>query len=169
LYVWVVKLCWCFAGDDGFLSAYKVITKDVRGYDRARDRFADFVVNRIEAPQLIDEEIPEAQTKAADNQWNRIVDLHIVPHPRLTHPETIAFEYDMQPVKGDGEDGVMLALQVRAAVAGYVLRRWNVDCSKEPSQESNLDGPAYHLWLKNQQTLYGVDNLAIAPGYNTEC
>jgi hypothetical protein len=65
--------------------------------------------------------------------------------------KVIAFEYDMQPVKGDGEDGVMLALQVRAAVAGYVLRRWNVDCSKEPSQESNLDGPAYHLWLKNQQ------------------
>ncbi|SMG65930.1 conserved hypothetical protein [methanotrophic bacterial endosymbiont of Bathymodiolus sp.] len=137
----------------------------VRGYDRARDRFADFVVNRIEAPQLINEEIPEAQTKAADNQWNRIVDLHIVPHPRLTHPETIAFEYDMQAVKGDGEDGVMLALQVRAAVAGYVLRRWNVDCSKA----HKLDGPENHLWLKNQQTLYGVDNLAIAPGYNTEC
>lgn len=135
----------------------------VRGYDRARDRFADFVVNRIEATQLINEEIPEAQTKTADNQWNRIVDLHIVPHPRLTHPETIAFEYDMQPVKGDGEDGVMLALQVRAAVAGYVLRRWNVDCSKA----HKLDGPENHLWLKNQQTLYGVDNLAIAPGYNT--
>lgn len=135
----------------------------VRGYDRARDRFADFVVNRIEAPQLIDEEIPEGQTKTADNQWNRIVDLHIVPHPRLTHPETIAFEYDMQPVKGDGEDAVMLALQVRAAVAGYVLRRWNVDCSKA----HKLDGPENHLWLKNQQTLYGVDNLAIAPGYNT--
>jgi len=140
----------------------------VRGYDRARDRFADFVVNRIEAPQLINEEIPEVQTKAADNQWNRIVDLHIVPHPRLTHPETIAFEYDMQPVKDDldkdrGEDGVMLALQVRAAVAGYVLRRWNVDCSKA----HKLDGPENHLWLKNQQTLYGVDNLAIAPGYNT--
>jgi hypothetical protein len=142
----------------------------VRGYDRARDRFADFVVNRIEAPQLIDEEIPEAQTKTADNQWNRIVDLHIVPHPRLTHPETIAFEYDMQPVKDDldkdrGEDCVMLALQVRAAVAGYVLRRWNVDCSKA----HKLDGPENHLSLKNQQTLYGVDNLAIAPGYNTEC
>jgi len=144
----------------------------VRGFDRARDRFADFVVNRIEAPQLFNEEIPEAQTKTADNQWNRIVDLHIVPHPRLTHPETIAFEYDMQPVKDDldkdrGEDGVMLVLQVRAAVAGYVLRRWNVDCSKEPNQKTSLDGPAYHLWLKNQQTLYGVDNLAIAPGYNT--
>lgn len=144
----------------------------MRGYDRARDRFADFVVNRIEVPQLINEEIPEAQTKAADNQWNRIVDLHIVPHPRLTHPETIAFEYDMQPAKGNGEDGVMLALQVRAAVAGHVLRRWNVDCSKEPNlephKESNLDGPVYHLWLKNQQTLYGVDNLAIAPGFNAE-
>ncbi len=129
----------------------------VRGFDRARNRFGDFVVNRIEAPQIIDEEIPEKQTKAADNQWNRIVDLQIVPHPRLNHPETIEVEYDMSPTK----DGWMLELQVRAAVAGYVLRRWNVDCSKEHL----LDGPENHLWLKNQQTLYGVDNLAIAPGY----
>ena len=125
----------------------------VRGYDRARDRFADFVVNRIEAPQLINEEIPEAQTKAADNQWNRIVDLHIVPHPRLIHPETIAFEYDMK-------EGV-LKVQVRAAVAGYVLRHWNVDCS----DKHQMSGPEFQLWLKNTQTLYGVDNLAIAPGY----
>lgn len=136
----------------------------VRGYDRARSRFADFVVNRIEAPQLLSEEIPQEQTKAADNQWNRIVDLHIVPHPRIEHQETIAFEYNMQTEQSDDENCLMLILQVRAAVAGYVLRRWNVDCSKK----HNLDGPENHLWLKNQQTLYGVDNLAIAPGFNAE-
>jgi hypothetical protein len=27
------------------------------------------------------------------------------------------------------------------------------------------DGPEFQLWLKNTQTLYGVENLAIAPGY----
>ena len=125
----------------------------VRGYDRARSRFADFVVNRIEAPQLLSEEIPEEQTKAADNQWNRIVELHIVPHPKLKHPETIEAEYVMN--RG------LLNLSVRAALAGYVLRKWNVDCSKEHT----LAGPEFHLWLKNTPTLYGVDNLSLAPGY----
>lgn len=125
----------------------------VRGYDRARSRFADFVVNRIEAPQFVSEEIPEDQTKAADNQWNRIVELHIVPHPKLKHPETIEAEYLM--------NSGLLKLSVRAALTGYVLRKWNVDCSKEHT----LDGPEYHLWLKNTPTLYGVDNLSLAPGY----
>jgi hypothetical protein len=128
----------------------------VRGYDRARSRFADFVVNRIEAPQLLSEEIPEEQTKAADNQWNRIVDLHIVPHPKLKHPETIETEYVMNTG--------LLNLSVRAALAGYVLRKWNVDCSKEHT----LAGPEYHLWLKNTPTLYGVDNLSLAPGYKPD-
>jgi hypothetical protein len=126
----------------------------VRGYDRARRRFADFVVNRIEAPQLISEDIPEEQTKAADNQWNRIVELHIVPHPKLKHPETIEAEYVM--------NSGLLNLSVRAALAGYVLRKWNVDCSKDHA----LAGPEYHLWLENTPTLYGVENLSIAPGYS---
>ncbi|SMG64447.1 conserved hypothetical protein, partial [methanotrophic bacterial endosymbiont of Bathymodiolus sp.] len=73
----------------------------------------------------------------------------------------IVFEYDMQPIKDDGEDGAMLALQVRAAVAGYVLRRWNIDCS----EQHLLTGVENHLWLQNRQTLYGVENLVIAPGY----
>ncbi|CAH0992218.1 hypothetical protein SIN8267_02334 [Sinobacterium norvegicum] len=128
----------------------------VRGYDRARERFADFVVNRIETPQLINEEIPEAQTKTADNQWNRIVDLNIVPHPRLSHPETIELEYGME--------NAVLKVQARAAVAGYLLRHWNVDCSKQHS----LTGPEFHLWLQNTPTLYGIDNLQLAAGYESE-
>lgn len=60
------------------------------------------------------------------------------------------------------QDGY-LNVQVRAAVAGYVLRRWNVDCSAEHS----LEGPEYHLWLSNQPTLYGVENLNLAPGYDS--
>ena len=31
---------------------------------------------------------------------------------------------------------------------------------------TGLKGPEYHLWLKNWQALYGVENLVIAPGYN---
>jgi hypothetical protein len=55
----------------------------------------------------------------------------------------------------------VLELNVRAALAGYLLRRWNVDCTKEASLESG----EYQLWLSNRQSLYGAENLAIAPGY----
>ncbi len=125
----------------------------VRAFDRKRERFTDFVINRISNPKILEIDTPKNQAKDSDIQWNRIVEMHIVPHPRLTHPETIEAEYAMT--------GGMLKVQVRAAVAGYVLRRWNVDCSNNYS----LNGPEIHLWLKDKQTLYGVDNLAIAPGY----
>jgi len=126
----------------------------VRAFDRHRARFTDFVINRISDPRLIqDGKIEEHEQKDNDIQWNRIVELEIVPHPRLQFPETIEHEYDMT-------DGT-LHVNVRAAVAGYVLRRWNVDCSEDHC----LDGPEYHLWLENRQALYGVENLVIAPGY----
>lgn len=126
----------------------------VRAYDRMRERFTDFVINRIARLSLLkDAVIPPNETKDADIQWNRIVEMHLVPHPRLHYPETIEYEYGMQ--------NGMLKVNVRAAVAGYVLRRWNVDCSENHA----LTGAEYHLWLKNRQTLYGVKNLVIAPGY----
>jgi len=52
---------------------------------------------------------------------------------------------------------------VRAALAGYLLRRWNVDCTKEASHT----GGEYQLWLRNRQTLYGAENLTIALGYDS--
>jgi hypothetical protein len=58
----------------------------------------------------------------------------------------------------------MLNLNVRAALAGYLLRLWNVDCT----EKANLKGGEYQLWLLNQQTLYGAENLAIAPGYHSD-
>lgn len=125
----------------------------VRANDRKRNRFTDFVINRIADPKLLNAEIAKPETKESDIQWNRIVEMHIVPHPNLKHPDTIETEYGMT--------NGMLKILIRAAVAGYVLRHWNIDCS--PNHE--LQGPEFHLWLKNTPTLYGVENLAIAPGY----
>ncbi len=126
----------------------------IRGYDRKRSRFSDFIITRISDPEILDGPIKEHENREQDIQWNRVVELEIVPHPKLKHPKTIETDYAM-------ESGV-LKVNVRAAVAGYVLRRWNVDCS----EKHNLDGPENHLWLKNRQALYGVENLVIAPGYS---
>lgn len=49
-------------------------------------------------------------------KWSRIFELEIVPHPSLKHPKTIETNYGM-------ENGV-LNIYVRAATAGYALRRF---------------------------------------------
>lgn len=126
----------------------------VRAYDRRRSRFTDFVITRITNPKVLaDVVVEEQEQQQADIQWNRIVELKIVAHPLLEHKETIEADYGMI-------DGI-LDINVRAAVAGYLLRRWNVDCSAE----ATLEGAEYHLWLQNRQALYGVNNLVIAPGF----
>ncbi|MBF2761589.1 MAG: WYL domain-containing protein [Ectothiorhodospiraceae bacterium AqS1] len=128
----------------------------VRGYDRRRSKFSDFVITRVFNPAIIDGPIKEHETRESDIQWNRIVEMKIVPHPSLDHPKTIEIDYAM-------ENGA-LQVNVRAAVAGYMLRRWNVDCTPDHS----LKGPEYHLWLKNRQALYGVENIVLAPGYEKD-
>ena len=126
----------------------------VRGFDRQRQQFADFVINRIENPRLLSvNSIVDSENKTADLQWHKLVELQLIPHPALQYPDTIAHEYAMT-------EG-LLTVQVRAAVAGYVLRRWNVDCSENHS----LTGAEYHLALQNRLALEGVDNLMLAPGY----
>ena len=128
----------------------------VRAFDRKRQIFADFVITRIASPKIMEDEPEGKETREADIQWNRIVEMELVAHPRLRHPATIERDYDMQ--------GGVLKVNVRAAVAGYVLRRWNVDCTVDHS----LQGAEHHLWLRNSRALYGVRNLVLAPGYVAE-
>ena len=53
-----------------------------------------------------------------------------------------------------------LRIKSRAALAGYILRRWHIDSSSD----HRLDPSSHHLWLRNTQTLYGVESAALAPG-----
>lgn len=128
----------------------------VRSYDRKRETFIDFVTTRISDPVILEGDPHENETREADIQWNRIVEIELVAHPKLLHPKTIELDYGMQ--------NKVLMVNVRAAVAGYVLRCWNVDCT----EDHRLKGKEYHLWLRNRQSLYGVNNLVLAPGYSTD-
>jgi len=51
----------------------------------------------------------------------------------VQHPTAIAMNYGM--------DNKVLELNVRAVLAGYLLRCWNVDCTKDAS----LTGGEYQL------------------------
>jgi hypothetical protein len=126
----------------------------VRAFDRKSNTFRDFVLTRISRVKLLDALPVQHEDKLEDHQWLRMMPLQLVPHPNnVQFPTAIEMDYGMS-------DGV-LNLNVRAALAGYLLRRWNVDCT----ENATLTGGEYQLWLRNQQTLYGAENLAIAPGY----
>lgn len=132
----------------------------IRAFDRKRSRFMDCVITRISDPAILNSPIAEHETRESDIQWNRIVELEVVAHPKLANPETIEFEYGME--------NKVLKVNIRAAVAGYLLRLWNIDCSDDHS----LEGNEIHLWLRNNGALYGVkgnggvENAILAPGYN---
>lgn len=125
----------------------------VRAYDRERKRFSDFVLTRISKVQELDQAVEGSELLGADEQWARMVEMELAPHPSIEHPQAIEADYAMQ-------DGC-LRIKARAALAGYVLRRWNVDASPD----HRLDPASHHLWLRNAQTLYGVESAALAPGF----
>lgn len=126
----------------------------VRAFDRKSSEFRDFVFTRMEHPTILESSpiLPEEGVER-DIQWNRVIELELVPHPSHPRPEVVRLDYDMP-------DGV-LRVKVRAANVGYILRRWNVDCSPDHS----LVGPEYTLWLRDPLAIYGASNAVVAPGY----
>ena len=128
----------------------------VRGYDRKRGAFRDFVITRIRRPKLLMEfPVAEHERPDQDVQWSRILEVDLVPHPDQPHPDITEMDYGMS--------GGVLRLRLRGATAGYVLRKWSVDCSPDHS----LRGYEFRLWLRNHLALYGVKNAVLAPGYRS--
>ncbi len=125
----------------------------VRAFDRSNQEFRDFVTTRIECPKILQPQIKPEESADKDTQWHTIYDIILTPHPKLQYPKAIELDYAMENGK--------LQLEVRAALLGYLLRQWNVDCT----DEACLDNNEHQLWLQNKQSLYGAENLSIAPGY----
>jgi predicted DNA-binding transcriptional regulator YafY len=125
----------------------------VRAFDRSNTRFGDFVLTRIAKAKEIEGPVEDAECLAADEQWSRVVELEVVPHPGVRFAPSVEADYAME--------GGVLRLHSRAALAGYTLRRWSIDCSPDHS----LDPASHHLWLRNTQALTGVESATLAPGY----
>ncbi|MBM5570537.1 MULTISPECIES: WYL domain-containing protein [Deefgea] len=125
----------------------------VRCYDRKNGRFGDFVVNRLKHIEPASQSPAEHELLANDNQWNQVINLVLVPHPNLKNPIAIEADYEMQNAK--------LNINVRAALAGYALQSWRVDCSHDHSQPSQQ----YHLWLSNSEILNGVESSSLIASY----
>lgn len=125
-----------------------------RVFDRHSNEFRDMVITRMENPRELENGCAEPhELPDHDIQWNRIVSLTLVPHPEQARHDIVARDFGMRDDQ--------LTLNVRAAIAGYVLQQWNVDCSPDHS----LDPARHRLWLKDPLVLYGVENSVLAPGY----
>lgn len=125
----------------------------VRAYDRNNSRFSDFVITRITKPAVVGAgDARPHERPDADDQWNRIVELMLIPHPKLKHKGAVEADYGMRL-------GALL-VKCRAAVAGYALRRWGVDCS----QEYRLNETEFQLALANHGVLASIESSVLAPG-----
>lgn len=124
----------------------------VRAFDRLRGRFIDLVLTRM----LVADELPNSpelhEQADADDQWQRQITLHLVPHPKLPDPAIATLDYAMT--------NGLLTLTARAANVGYLLRRWYVDCSADAA----IHDPACRLWLRNTDALSNVESAVFAPG-----
>lgn len=84
------------------------------------------MLGRLDAARILPGPVADHEKPDQDIQWNRITELELVPHPaNVHHPDTIEAEYGME--------GGVLKVRARAAMAGYLLRRWNVDCTEDHS------------------------------------
>ena len=121
----------------------------LRAYDRKRKRFADFVFRRILKVKLIKKDaIQEHEHPKKDSQWYLFIDLKIKKHPHNTKVSKI--------INSNAHN-----IKIRAAMAGYFLQLWNVDCSTN----ARLRGPQYQYILENIKEVSQSANLKLAPGY----
>jgi WYL domain len=130
----------------------------VRAFDRSKNEFRDLVLTRMENlrtwPDQSDKAHAHAHEKqASDMQWGTELTMTLIPHPSHRHPQSIERDFGMK----NGQ----LTIRVRAAVAGYFLRQWQVDCSPG----SRMGGTEYRLALKSLSDLRGVVNAVLAPGF----
>lgn len=126
----------------------------VRAYCRRKNTFSDFVLARFKTAEVIWDAVPSAaESKENDDEWNRMLKLELMPHPAESPEKNAMTKQEFQMV-----DGVHV-LRVRAALAVYVLRLWNVDCSPNRSI-ANMP-----LCLRNLMALHDVENAHLAPGY----
>jgi hypothetical protein len=125
-----------------------------RVFDRQSGEFRDLVISRIEAAEPVpEEEILPHELANADKEWNSQVDLVFMVHPAVVRPEIVQRDFGMR--RGE------LHVTVRAAIAGYVLQFWNVDCSPDRS----LDPTIHRLCLKNLNAIKETRSVQIAPGF----
>ena len=90
----------------------------VRALCCENDDFRDFVITRIGE---LGEAKPADFDPAADHEWNRTIELRLIPHPGLTHSQRQAIECDY------GMEAGVRVINIRLALTFYFIKRLNLD------------------------------------------
>lgn len=125
----------------------------VRAFDHKTASFRDFVCTRFTQVTCTDTVATSGQLSNSDEQFNRLVSLVLIVHPDISHTQAVEMDYGME--KGEK------VMQVRAALAAYVLRYWQVDCSFE----HRILNQGCQLALKNHEILASIESPQLAPGF----
>jgi len=128
----------------------------VRAFDRKSNGFRDFVCTRFISINDLTSPAQSQELACVDKAWLTILPLVLKPHPKLKHSLAIELDYHMT----NGE----LTLDVRGALAGYLLQQWQVDCSNN----YQLNEKQYPLALANIEVLKSCNNALLAPGFTKE-
>lgn len=127
----------------------------VRAFCRNSQAFRDFVLTRITSIDQAKTQSQKEESIDRDSAWGEQHELELQPHPKATHQRAIELDYGLSA-------GEVIKVTVRAATAGYLLRRWQVDCSLDASLPPN----EYQLALKQPKLVSQHIDLSIAPGVN---
>jgi hypothetical protein len=125
----------------------------VRAFDQKSRMYRDFVCTRFTRILTTSDAATPEQCARNDEQFNRLVSLVLMVHPGIKNTQAIEMDYAM--AKGEK------VMQVRAALAAYILRHWQVDCSFE----HRILNQGCQLALKNHEVLSSIENPQLAPGY----
>ncbi len=118
----------------------------LRAYDRTREKYVDFVFARIQKVNLMKHDVIEDHEHPKnDKQWHTYVELKI-----KAHPENLVDDQSF-----DMGTGTHHSVRLRAAMAGYFLKLWNIDFS----QDAGSTGREYQYLLANMTDVSKVADL----------
>lgn len=124
----------------------------LRAFDRKRQQYADFVLHRIHnVKELSEDQIQSHEHPNRDKQWHTFIELKLQFHTD-----------NLEDVASFSFGGDTLIVTLRAAMAGYFLQLWNVDCSPD----RQLRGKQFQYFLANLSDVSRVANLTLAPGFS---
>ena len=121
----------------------------LRAYDRKRQKYIDFFLNKILKITIMkNTSIKEQEHPNNDKQWHQFITLKIKSHPYNSYIYI--------------EKNETYNVRIRSAMAGYFLRLWNVDCS----HNFNWKNKNYQYILENIKEISKIADLTLAPEYN---
>ncbi len=113
----------------------------LRAYNNQSFDFRDFVLARVSTAQMLDE--PMESDALYDEDWTDTVVIQLSPHPGLNEQKQLGLKLDYQM------QGNILEIEVRRALAGYLLQRLSVDTTAD----HHLNADAYQLIVANRDEI----------------